>query len=68
MSRQSLLIKMRNSGKPWPTPTMEQPTEEEIDEMIFLDGDCYAIDGCHVEPDGFCPHQMPSWLIYLDLI
>jgi hypothetical protein len=36
--------------------------------MLLFDGDCYAIDGCGVEPDGTCPHGMPSWLIYLDLI
>ncbi len=27
-----------------------------------------SIDGCKVEPDGTCPHNLPSWLIVLHCI
>jgi hypothetical protein len=26
-------------------------------------GSAKAVDGCKVEPDGVCPHGLPSWLI-----
>ena len=29
---------------------------------------CEATDGCHVEPDGVCPHGCESWLLVLGLI
>lgn len=32
-------------------------------------GSCRAIDGCSgIEPDGYCQHNKPSWLIALGLI
>ena len=31
-------------------------------------GNCKAIDGCKVEPDGTCPHGSPSWLLAMGLI
>lgn len=31
-------------------------------------GRAKATDGCTVEPDGYCPHGCPSWLIELGLI
>lgn len=49
------------------TPTMEQPSMEQLDEWLE-EGGCYAIDGCWVESDGTCPHGAPSWLLYLNLI
>ena len=27
-----------------------------------------AMDGCHVEPDGNCPHGYPSWMLVLGVI
>ncbi len=27
-------------------------------------GQCKALDGCKVEPDGSCPHGYPSWLAW----
>ena len=24
---------------------------------------CDAVDGCWVEPDGYCQHGTPSWLL-----
>ena len=53
---------------PYPGPTAERPDLETLiawaDESI-----CEATDGCFpVEPDGFCEHQYPSWLLYLGLI
>jgi hypothetical protein len=29
---------------------------------------CEAIDGCWVEPDGYCSHGYPSWLLALGYI
>jgi hypothetical protein len=51
----------------WPEPTTAEPAQETLMEWAVLDGDCEATDGCHVEPDGVCPHGHPSWLIRLGL-
>jgi len=29
---------------------------------------CRAIDGCWTEPDGYCNHGYPSWLLALNYI
>jgi len=51
----------------YPKPTVEKPTLDEIEEMVY---DCYceATDGCDVEPDGVCQHGHPSWLLHMGLI
>jgi len=56
-----------NKKQKWPEPTVEEPSMEDLEEMIF-DGDCWATDGCPIEPDGTCPHGHPSWLLRLGLI
>ena len=45
-------------------------TEDElIDELMTEDADVIdALDGCSVEPDGWCPHGYPSVLLWLGLI
>jgi len=43
------------------------PSSEELIEMME-DGYCTATDGCIVEPDGYCEHGCPSWLIVAGLI
>ena len=37
-------------------------------EKWVCDGVAKATDGCRVEPDGYCPHGKPSWLIQLGVI
>jgi len=32
------------------------------------DGGCEATDGCWVEPDGYCEHGKPSWMVALGLL
>ena len=54
-------------GGCYPTPTVDEPTEEEIAFWV-LDSVTDATDGCEVEPDGVCPHGHPSWLIRLRLV
>ncbi len=44
-----------------PTPATMERWENE-------GGYCKALDGCHVEPDGDCPHGLPSWLKALHYI
>ena len=42
-----------------------------IDQLIEWEneGFCQAVDGCFpVEPDGYCRHGKPSWLIVLGLL
>jgi hypothetical protein len=39
----------------------------ELEEMMF-DGVAICADGCVVEPDGSCPHGLPSPLLTLNLI
>ncbi len=48
-------------------PTTLQPGLDQLGEWV-ADGVCEATDGCTVEPDGFCEHGYPSWLLYLGLI
>jgi len=43
------------------------PDMEALNEMA-MDGICEAIDGCMVEPDGHCQHNLPSWLLALGCI
>lgn len=43
------------------------PRIEEIEEWAEDEG-CEAIDGCWIEPDGYCEHGFPSWLIALGWI
>ena len=40
----------------------EEPSIDQLEAWLF-DGVCEATDGCMVEPDGYCPHGCPSWLI-----
>jgi len=43
-------------------PSMEQLIE-------WMDsGIAEATDGCDVEPDGYCEHGCPSWLIEMGMI
>ena len=32
------------------------------------EGGCRAVDGCWTEPDGECPHGLPSWLLAFGMI
>lgn len=50
-----------------PEPATHEPTEEEVLFWMF-DGVAEATDGCRVEPDGYCPHGHPSWLLELGII
>ena len=50
-----------------PTPTVPTPTLEELESAVF-DGYCEATDGCSTDPDGYCEHGHPSWLLRLGLI
>jgi hypothetical protein len=47
---------------------MRRPSLEELQRQVEEDGGCEATDGCFVEPDGYCEHQQPSWLLVLGLI
>ena len=47
--------------------------EYEVPDLEMLrewgnDGGSEALDGCWVEPDGYCEHGYPSWLIALGMI
>lgn len=53
-------------GIPLP-PKGERPTIDDLREWVF-DGVAEAIDGCTVEPDGYCEHDMPSWLLVFGMI
>ena len=50
-----------------PEPTEPMPNDIELMEYVF-DGIALATDGCTVEPDGYCPHGYPSWLLQLGII
>ena len=48
---------------------ISEPSIDELREAVF-DGHCGAACpyGCEVEPDGYCKHGRPSWLLYYGLI
>jgi hypothetical protein len=56
-----------DTGQPYPEPTTDKPSDEELRDMLFA-GTCPATDGCPVEPDGTCPHGHPAWPRRLSLI
>ena len=45
------------------------PTIEQLEEWDY-EGGCQAacVHECWVEPDGYCPHGKPSWLLVMGLI
>ena len=51
-----------------PSYTSDTIECEEIWEAMIFESVCDALDGCIVEPDGHCPHGLPSWLILAGLI
>ena len=56
------------TGEPYPEPTDERPTDEDVEAMLF-DRACRATDGCNgVDPDGLCCHGHPSWLLRLSIL
>ena len=63
MTTQERILAFQKSGnkshKPPSIKTMEKWMEN---------GVAKATDGCRVEPDGYCPHGKPSWLIQLGVI
>lgn len=52
----------------YPEPKMEQPSDEDLMEMIE-DGIALSTDGiCEIDSCkgyGFCKHGYPSWILYL---
>jgi len=47
--------------------TTTPPSAEDLMEW-WDEGYSQAPDGCIVEPDGYCEHGLPSWLIILGMI
>jgi hypothetical protein len=47
---------------------MRRPSLEEVQRQVEEDGGCETTDGYFVEPDGYCEHGQPSWLLALGLI
>lgn len=43
------------------------PDEEQLEDWVS-DGICETPCGCQIEPDGYCEHGNPSWLIILGLM
>lgn len=53
--------------KPYPEPETDEPDLAQIMEWES-EGSCEATDGCMVEPDGWCEHGHPSWMLRLGYI
>jgi hypothetical protein len=51
----------------WKGEEYEVPDRERLQEWES-EGGGEALDGCWVEPDGYCEHGHPSWLLALGLI
>ena len=54
------------------SPSYEEPEGLDDDTLMLLALDsiipAVCIHGCEVEPDGACPHGMPSLLIHLEIL
>jgi hypothetical protein len=50
----------------WPTPTVEQPDDDDLNEQVS-EGVVQATDGCDIELDGICEHGHPSWPLHLGI-
>ena len=48
--------------------TEDEWVQQLMEDQMEDDGGCETLDGCWVEPDGYCMHCYPSWLLYLGLI
>ena len=48
-------------------PRTEEPS---LEQLLLWDheGGCESTDGCWIEPDGYCEHGNPSWLLVLGMI
>lgn len=55
-------------GGRYPTPTVKEPSVDELYSMMVGTIDSETTDGCIVEPDGVCEHGHPSWLVALRYI
>ena len=47
---------------------LKEPPMDRIQQMVFDEIPCEALDGCIVEPDGQCEHGYPSWPVALGII
>jgi len=52
----------------YPTPTVNEPSVDDLYSMMVGMIDSETTDGCIVEPDGVCEHGHPSWLVVLHYI
>ena len=50
------------------TPTVVQPDIEDIIQQESDYGTSETTDGCTVEPDAYCEHGYPSWMLHLGLV
>jgi hypothetical protein len=55
-------------GGQYPTPTVKEPSVDELYSMMVGMIDPETTDGCIAEPDGVCEHGHPSWLVVLHYI
>lgn len=44
------------------------PPSPKTMERWMDEGVAKALDGCRVEPDGRCPHGMPSWIMEVGMV
>ena len=63
MTTQERILAFQKSGN-----KSHKPPSIRTMEKWMYDGVAKATDGCRVEPDGYCPHGKPSWLIQLGVI
>ena len=52
----------------YPTPTVKEPSVDELYSMMVGMIDSETTDGCIAELDGVCEHGHPSWLVVLGYI
>ncbi len=52
----------------WPSPDEDPPDDTVLERMVLGSINTTSTDGCHVEPDGICPHGHPSWLRKLGIV
>jgi hypothetical protein len=57
-----------NAPNQWAEPVTDQPTQEDLEAILWLNIDFPCLDACWItEVLGTCQHLAPTWFLYLGI-